>query len=103
MGMQYDVLSSAVISADGPLQEITATDDLGRIRIKAVFGTLDQAGTVMFYDGVANTDPKILEIPIPDATAQGTFWLPLPGEGVLAENGVYVELGGADSLVVMYG
>lgn len=100
--MQYDVLASAPVTSDGAVEN-QAGDALPRVRIKSLYGTLDTAGTVVLYDGGSNTASKLISVPVPAATVQGTFWLPMPGEGILAENGIYAELGGAESLVVIYG
>ena len=104
MGMQYDVFASAPLSSSGQVEEVTGTSALGRIRIKTIYGTCgSSAGSVSFYDGSANTAPLLITVEVPDDTVQGTYWLPLPGEGILASNGVYAEIVNAASVMIMYG
>jgi hypothetical protein len=104
MGMQYDVFASAPLTSSGQLQEASATDDLARVRIKTIYGTCGgSAGTVALYDGTSNTASLLITVEVPDDTAQGTFWLPLPGEGILASNGVYAEVVNAASIMIIYG
>jgi hypothetical protein len=39
----------------------------------------------------------------PAAAASGTFWLPMPGEGILVETNLYVDLTDVASIMVIYG
>ena len=104
MGMQYDVFASAPLTSSGQVEEVTGTTALGRTRIKTIYGTCGgSAGSVSFYDGDSNSAPLLITIEVPDDTAQGTYWLPLPGEGILASNGVYAEVVNAASVMIMYG
>ena len=104
MGMQYDVFASAPITSDGQLENASGADVLSRLRIKTIYGTCGaSAGTVTFYDGASNSAPLLITVEVPDDTAQGTFWLPMPGEGILASNGVYAELVNAASVMIIYG
>jgi hypothetical protein len=59
--------------------------------------------TISFYNGTANSDPSIILLPVPAAANQGAFFLLIPGEGILAQDGVYVEIGTAASVIVIYG
>ena len=103
MGMQYDVLASLPLTGDGQLEN-QAAESLGRIRIKAIYGTAGAtAGTISFYNGTANSDPSLILLPTPAAANQGAFFLLLPGEGILAQDGVYVDTGTAASVIVIYG
>ena len=104
MGMQYDVFASAPLTSSGQVEEVTGTTALGRTRIKSVYGTSgSSAGSVSFYNGSANTAPLLITVNTPTATSSGTFWLPLPGEGILASNGVYAEVVNAASVMITYG
>ena len=104
MGMQYDVFASAPLTASGQVEEASGTNSLQRVRIKSIYGTCgSSAGTVVFYDGTANTAPVLITVEVPDDTAQGTYWLPMPGEGILASNGVYGELTNVASTMIIYG
>lgn len=101
--MQYDVLAAKELTASGKLQD-QFSRDIGRTRIKSVYGVSgSDVGSLTFYDG-ADTGGKVLMVlPTPKDENSGTFWLPLPGEGILAENGVYVDFDEAESVVVIYG
>lgn len=102
--MQYDVFASAPRTTDGSLQNAAGTANLGRVRIKTIYGISGaSAGDVKFYDGDAATDPLLITINTPTAANSGTFWLPLPGEGILAADGVYVDITNAASVMIIYG
>jgi hypothetical protein len=104
MGMQYDVFASAPLTSSGQFENAAGTDTLARLRIKTIYGTCGgSAGTVMFYDGTDNSAPLLMTMEVPDDTAQGTYWLPMPGEGILAANGVYAEIVNAASVMIIYG
>lgn len=104
MGMQYDVFSSAPRTSDGQIQNAAGSADLGRLRIKTIYGLSGtSAGSVKFYNGTSATDPILITVDTPAAANSGTYWLPLPGEGILAENGVYVDLTNAASVMIIYG
>jgi hypothetical protein len=44
-----------------------------------------------------------MTISTPAASNQGTYWILMPGEGVLADNGLYAALTNVDSAMVIYG
>lgn len=104
MGMQYDVFASAPLTSSGQVEEVTGTSALGRVRIKTIYGVAGaSAGSVSLYDGTANTAPLLITVNSPTAANSGTFWIPLPGEGILAQNGVYAEISNAASIMIIYG
>ena len=102
MGMQYDVLASKPLTATG--QAKAQNDgDLRRVRIKTVYGVSGaQAGSVVFRDGGAS-GKVVMTLNTPTAASSGTFWLPLPGEGILVETDLHVTLANVASVVVIYG
>ena len=104
MAIQYDVFASAPRTTDGSLQNAAATANLSRVRIKTIYGVSGaNAGNVKFYDGTSASDPLLITVNTPTAASSGTFWLPLPGEGILAANGVYVDITEAASIMIIYG
>lgn len=104
MAIQYDVFASAPLSSSGQIQDASATYDLERVRIKSIYGTCGGSpGTVAFHDGDSNSAPVLITVEVPDDTVQGTYWLPMPGEGILAVNGVYAEVTNAASVMIIYG
>jgi hypothetical protein len=102
MAMQYDVLASKPLTATGQVKDQN-NNNLSRVRIKTIYGVSNTAGTVVFYDGTANTAPVLMTINTPAKADSGTFWLPLPGEGILAETAVYAEVTGPASVMIVYG
>jgi hypothetical protein len=103
MTMQTDVLVSQPLGSTNTFKD-QAGSAIGRCRIKAIYGTSGaSAGTVVVYDGSANTDPCLMTISTPAASNQGTYWLLMPGEGVLARTGLYAVLTNVDSAMVIYG
>lgn len=92
--MQYDV-KSAFATADGVMVGY-------RTRIKAVFFAVTSAGAdVVFYDNAsAATGDVALTLP---ADVAGQHSVYIPGEGILCENGVYLDINGASGVTVFYG
>lgn len=103
MAMQTDVLVSQPLGSTNTFKTQSGAA-IKRCRIKAIYGTsATAAGTVVIYDGTANTDPCLMTVSTPKAADQGTFWILMPGEGVLAQNGLYAVLTNVDSVMVIYG
>jgi hypothetical protein len=100
--MQYDVLASKPLTSTGQFKDQN-NNNLARVRIKSFYGVANTAGSVVFYDGTANTDPVLMTVNAPAKADSGTFWLPMPGEGILAENAVYAEITGPSSIMIIYG
>lgn len=104
MGMQYDVYSSVPRTSDGQMQNAAGSASLGRVRIKTIYGLSGStAGSVKLYNGTSASDPILITVDTPAAANSGTYWLPMPGEGILAENGVYVDITNAASVMIIYG
>jgi len=93
MGMQTDVKSAHV--------EATGSMVSGRTRLKGYQclsgGT---AGDIIFTDG--NGGAELLRFNIP-ANTNNPFANLIPGEGILAETGIYVTLPTAAKVTVFYG
>jgi hypothetical protein len=101
--MQTDVLVSQPLGADNTFKD-QAGNVIGRCRIKAIYGTSGAlAGTVVIYDGSSTAGTCLMTISTPTAANQGTYWILMPGEGVLAKNGLYADLTNVDSVMVIYG
>jgi hypothetical protein len=102
MGMQYDVKASKPLTATGQAKDQN-NNDLNRVRIKTVYGVSGaNAGSVVFRSGGA-TGEVLMTMNTPTAVSSGTFWLPLPGEGILAQDDVHVTITDVASVVVIYG
>lgn len=103
MGMQTDVLLTQPLGTSNTFKTQSGAV-LGGCRIKAIYGTsAAAAGTVVLYDGSDNTGKPIGTISTPTAANQGTYYLLLPGEGILVRSGVYAALTNVDSAMLIYG
>lgn len=74
-----------------------------RTRVKSLFFICNTAGTspIIVYDNAsAASGDVLLKV---GTTAAGGNTVLIPGEGVLARNGVFVDVGDADSVTVFYG
>lgn len=101
--MQTDVKVSQPLGSDNTFKAQSGAV-IGRCRIKAIYGTSGAAaGTVVMYDGASTAGTALMTISTPTAANQGTFWLLMPGEGVLATTGVYADLTNVDSVMIIYG
>lgn len=100
--MQYDVLASKPRTTDGQMKDQN-DNDLPRCRIKAVYGVSGtNAGSVVFKDG-GSGGTVLMTINSPAAAASGTFGFSMPGEGILVETSLYVDLTDVASIMVIYG
>lgn len=101
--MQTDVKVSQPLGSDNTFKD-QAGNVIGRCRIKAIYGTSGAAaGTAVIYDGSSTAGECLMTISTPTAANQGTFSILMPGEGVLAKNGLYADLTNVDSIMVIYG
>lgn len=101
--MQTDVLVSQPLGSSNTFKD-QAGSVIGRCRIKAIYGTsAAAAGTVVIYDGASSSGTPLMTVSTPTAANQGTYWILMPGEGVLAKTGLYAVLTNVDSVMVIYG
>lgn len=100
--MQYDVLASKPVTSTGQLKDQN-DNNIGRARIKAVYGVSGtNAGSVVLRDG-GSSGKVLMTMNSPTAANSGTFWLPMPGEGILAETNVHATLTDVASFMIIYG
>ena len=100
MAMQTDVLASAVRTSDGLLQD-QATNNLGRVRVKSVYIVpAAGAGSVVFKDGGASGTVKMTVNTL--ASSSSPNYILLPGEGLLFQTNVYVDVTDIVSVMVFY-
>ena len=103
MAMQTDVLLTQPLGTSNTFK-VQSGAVLGPCRIKAIYGTSGAAaGTVVLYDGSNSSGAPIGTISTPAAANQGTYYLLLPGEGILVRSGVYAALTNVDSAMLIYG
>jgi len=101
MAMQTDVLASAVRTTDGLLQD-QAGNDLGRNRVKAVYIVpAAGAGSVIFKDGGASGTTRLTLNTL--AASSSAYYMLMPGEGLLFQTDIYVDLTTVVSVMVFYG
>ena len=96
MTVQYDVKSAYVAGNSGALYE-------GRTRLKQiVFLGTGTAGTIKLYDNASAASGDIL-YEFKFATAVQPFQVLIPGEGILAQNGIYLSGTNLSAVSVCYG
>jgi len=100
--MQTDILVSAVLSSDGQFTNATATADITRCRVKAVYIVpAATAGSVVFKDG-GTGGTTIMTLNTVASATQPTYLL-FPGEGVLFTTKVYADVTNIGSVTIFYG
>jgi len=92
--MQYDV-KSAFATGDGAMVAY-------RTRIKGIFYAVTTAGVapILYDNASAASGTEALKLP---ADVAGQHIVDIPGEGILCENGVFLDINGASSVVLFYG
>ena len=94
MTKQYDV-KSAYLEATGQFV-------VGRCRLKnLIFLPNGTAGSIVIYDGTDNTGPVLWRTKT--LTGVQPFQFIVPGEGILAANGLYAVFTNITSATVCYG
>jgi hypothetical protein len=98
--MQTDVLASAVRTTDGLLAD-QAGNTLGRNRVKAIYIIpAAGAGSVVFKDGGASGTVKMTVNTLASSTAPD--YILLPGEGLVFQTNIYVDVTDIASVMVFY-
>jgi len=93
--MQYDVKAAYQAGADGVMVE-------ARTRIKGVFYSVSTTGAaIIFYDNAsAASGTAVLTLP---ADVVGQHTVGVPGEGILCDNGVFVDINGGAAVTLFHG
>jgi hypothetical protein len=94
--MQYDV-KSAHLNASGSIFGSRA-----RVKGFSICATASTAGTLLLKDG-GSGGTTLVEIDIPSNSNPNSFYLLIPGEGVLFTTNIYASLTGIASVTVFYG
>lgn len=101
MAMQTDVKVSQPLTSTGVFNDQNSTA-LGHVRVKAVYLISGaSAGSLVITDGSGGT--TLATFNTPTAVTEGSVYLLLPGEGVLATTGVYGTLTNVASATLIYG
>ena len=99
--MQTDILASRPRTDDGQLLD-QAGENIGRARIKALLIVpTTAAGVVVFKDGGASGSTKMTINMLANST--NSDYIILPGEGVLFQTSIYVDVTDIASVMVWYG
>jgi hypothetical protein len=96
MAMQYDVKSTH-LNASGSVYGSRA-----RIKGFAICATASAAGTLLLKDG-GSSGTTVIEIDIPSNSNPNSFYVLVPGEGVLCSTNIYATLTSIASVTVFYG
>jgi hypothetical protein len=94
--MQYDV-KSAHTTGSGALYN-------GRTRVKAIVCLgASTAGDIVLYDNASAASGNVLIRFAVPGNANNVVEVSLPGEGILAQNGIYASVPTGYSVTVVYG
>ena len=76
----------------------------GRARIKgiAICATVSTAGTLVLRDG-GSGGTSMVELDIPSNSNPNSYYILVPGEGVLCATNIYASITGLASVTVFYG
>ena len=96
MAMQYDVKSTH-LNASGSVYAARA-----RIKGFSICATASAAGTLVLKDG-GSGGTTMIEVDIPSNSNPNSFYVLVPGEGVLCSTNIYATLTNIASVTVFYG
>lgn len=96
MSMQYDVKSTH-LNASGSIYAARA-----RVKGFSICATASTAGTLLLKDG-GSGGTTLIEIDIPSNSNPNSFYVLVPGEGVLFSTNIYGTLTNIASVTVFYG
>jgi hypothetical protein len=96
MAMQYDVKAKH-LNASGSIFGSRA-----RVKGFSICATASAAGTLLIKDG-GSGGTTLIEIDIPSNSNPNSFYVLVPGEGVLFSTDIYASLTNIASVTVFYG
>ena len=96
MTMQTDVRSTH-LNASG-----SVFDQRTRVRGFSICATASSAGTLLLKDG-GSSGTTVVEIDIPSNSNPNSFYVLVPGEGVLCSTNIYATITNIASVTVFYG
>lgn len=99
--MQYDVLASQPLTTTGNFLDQNG-NAIGRARVKTIYavnGT--DAGSVVIRNG--SSGKILMTVNTAANTTAGYTIIPIPGEGILADNALHGTVTNTTSMVVVYG
>lgn len=99
--MQTDVKSTKPLTSTGAFKD-QGDNDVSRARLKGIYAVCSAAvGSVVITDG--NGGNVLFTLNTPTAANAGYIYMIMPGEGILAETGLYGTVTNTTSTVLIYG
>jgi hypothetical protein len=99
--MQYDIKATKPLTATGSFKD-QLDADMTRSRIKAIYSVCGaSAGSVVITNG--NGGETLFDMTTPTVANCGYIYLIFPGEGILAQTGLYGTVTNTASTVIFYG
>lgn len=101
MAFQTDVLATKPLTSTGNFLDQNG-GVVGRTRIKSIYAVnAASAGSVVIRNG--STGKILITVDTPASATAGFTILPLPGEGILADDALHGTITDVTSVVVVYG
>jgi hypothetical protein len=99
--MQYDVLATQPLTATGNFIDQNGFA-IGRARIKSIYAVNgSDAGSVVIRNGA--TGKVLATINTAASSTAGYTIIPIPGEGILADNALHGTVTNTTSMTLIYG
>ena len=99
--MQYDVLATQPLTTTGNFLDQNG-NAIGRARIKTIYAVNDgSAGSVVIRNG--STGKILMTVNTAASGTAGYTIIPLPGEGILADNALHGTVTNTTSITLIYG
>jgi hypothetical protein len=103
MAMQTDVKVTKPLTATGVFKTQSDANCTFRTRVKGIYVKNGAtAGTVVVRDGSSGGD-ILFTLNTSAAADTGDFYIPVPDQGILAENGLYGTLTDVAAITIFYG
>jgi hypothetical protein len=101
--MQTDVKVTKPLTATGVFKTQSDANCTFRTRVKGIYVKNGAtAGTVVVRDGSSGGD-ILFTLNTSAAADTGDFYIPVPDQGILAENGLYGTLTDVAAITIFYG
>ena len=102
MAMQTDVKVTKPLAATGVFKTQSDADCTFRTRVKGIYVKNGaSAGSVVVADGQGGS--VLFTLQTSAAADTGDFYIPVPDQGVLAQDGLYGTLTNTASITIFYG
>jgi len=102
MAVQSDVKVTKPLTATGVFKTQSDADVGFRARVKGIYiQNGASVGSVVVADGQSGA--VLFTINTPTAANEGNLYIPVPDQGILAENGLYGTLANVASITIFYG